>query len=296
MKVNVSNAPVSWGMSYVGQPGAPPWRNVIREIREAGYRYTELGPIGFYPEDPAAYGAALAENGLTLVAGHVFEHLHDPRRRDHCLDVARRVLRMIAPNGAKRLVVIDHVTAQRGAAAGRPDVAPRLGMAEWKQMLDLIVEIATMARDQGVTAVLHPHAATHIEYRDEIDRAMQELDPTLVKLCVDTGHSAYAGVDPVDLVRTYGSRVQHLHFKDVNPTVRAKVVAEGIDFDRAVGIGVFCRLGTGLVDFNAFRTALEGAGYDAAGTVEQDVEPNAALNPIADAAASLAYLKSVGIA
>jgi hypothetical protein len=51
-----------------------------------------------------------------------------------------------------------------------------------------------------------------------------------------------------------------------------------------------------LVDFNAFRAALEGAGYDAAGTVEQDVEPNAALNPIADAVASLAYLKSVGIA
>ena len=46
----------------------------------------------------------------------------------------------------------------------------------------------------------------------------------------------------------------------------------------------------------AFRDALEQAGYDAAGTVEQDVEPAATLNPIADATASLAYLKSVGIA
>jgi inosose dehydratase len=163
-------------------------------------------------------------------------------------------------------------------------------------MLGLIAEIAAMARDHGVTAVLHPHAATHIEYRDEIDRAMDELDPALVKLCVDTGHSAYAGVDPVDLVRTYGDRVQHLHFKDVNPVVRGKVVAEGIDFDRAVGIGVFCRLGSGIVDFPAFRDALAATGYDAAGTVEQDVEPNAALDPVADAAASLAYLKSVGIA
>jgi inosose dehydratase len=90
--------------------------------------------------------------------------------------------------------------------------------------------------------------------------------------------------------------VQHLHFKDVNPVVRAKVVAEGIDFDRAVGGGVFCRLGTGMVDFPAFRAALEATSYDAAGTVEQDVEPNAALRPVADAAASLAYLRSVGIA
>jgi inosose dehydratase len=296
MKVKVSNAPVSWGMSYVGQPGAPPWQDVLREIRKAGYRHTELGPIGFYPEDPAAYGAALAENGLTLVAGHVMENFHDARDRDHCLDVARRVLRMIAPNGAKRLVVIDHVNKERSVTAGRPDVAPRLDRATWKHMLDAMLEVARMAHVQGVTAVLHPHAATYVEYRDEINRAMDELAPDLMKLCVDTGHSMYAGVDPVDLVRVYGPRVQHLHFKDVNPSVRAKVVAEGIDLDGAVSIGVFCRLGSGMVDFAAFRSALEAAGYDAAGTVEQDVEPNAALDPIADAAASLAYLKSVGIA
>lgn len=297
MKVKTSNAPVSWGVSYVGQPGAPPWQTVLREIADAGYRFTELGPIGFYPEDPKRFGEALAETRLTLVAGHIFEHLHDPRRRAHCLDVARRVLKMIAPNGARRLVVIDHVTPQRGAAAGRSDIALRLDQGDWKQMMDLITEVATIARDEhGVTATLHPHAATHIEYRDETDRAMDDLDPSLVKLCVDTGHSAYAGVDPVDLVKTYGERTRHLHFKDVDPKVRARVVKDGIDFDRAVALGVFCRLGSGMVDFPAFRGALEEAGYDGAGTVEQDVEPSAILNPIADATGSLAYLKSVGIA
>lgn len=297
MKVNVSNAPVSWGVSYVGQAGAPAWRDVIRQIGEAGYRYTELGPIGFYPEDPAQYGAALAESGLTLVGGHVFEHLHDPRRREHCIDVSRRVLRMIAPNGGRRLVVIDHVTLARGAAAGRPDIAPRLDAGIWKQMMGLVTDIAKMARDEfGVTATVHPHAATHIEYRDETDRAMDDLDSDLVKLCVDTGHSAYAGVDPIDLVRTYGERVRHLHFKDVNPKVRKRVVAEGIDFDSAVGMGVFCRLGSGVVDFAGFRDALDAANYDGAGTVEQDIEPNETLNPVPDAKGSLAYLKSVGIA
>jgi inosose dehydratase len=97
-------------------------------------------------------------------------------------------------------------------------------------------------------------------------------------------------------VKTYGERTQHLHFKDVDPAVRARVVREGIDFDSAVGLGVFCRLGKGMVDFPAFRAALERAGYDGAGTVEQDVEPNATLDPVADAVGSLAYLKSVGIA
>jgi inosose dehydratase len=297
MKVRTSNAPVSWGMSYVGQPGAPPWRNVLREIAAAGYRFTELGPLGFYPEDPKAFGDALAENGLTLVAGHVFEPMHDPRKRDQSIEGARGVLKMIAPNGARRLVVIDFITRERSLAAGRPDIAPRLESGDWRRMMEVITEIATIARDEyGVTAVLHPHAATNIENRDETDRAMDDLDASLVKLCVDTGHSAYAGVDPVDLVKTYGERTQHLHFKDVDPAVRARVVREGIDFDSAVGLGVFCRLGKGMVDFPAFRAALERAGYDGAGTVEQDVEPNATLDPVADAVGSLAYLKSVGIA
>jgi hypothetical protein len=35
MKVKTSNAPVSWGMSCVGQPGAAPWQTELREI--AGY-------------------------------------------------------------------------------------------------------------------------------------------------------------------------------------------------------------------------------------------------------------------
>ena len=251
------------------------------------------GQSGFYPGRPEAVRRGAGRERADACGRPYLRALHDPQKRDQCIDVARRVLRMIAPNGARRLVVIDYVTKARGVAAGRPDVAPRLDPGNWKRMMGLIVEIATMARDEyGVTAALHPHAATHIEYRDETDRAMDDLDPSLVKLCVDTGHSAYAGVDPTDLVRTYGARTQHLHFKDVDPKVRARVVTEGIDFDGAVALGIFCRLGSGMVDFPTFREALEEVGYDAAGTVEQDVEPAATLNPIADATASLAYLKS----
>jgi inosose dehydratase len=36
-----------------------------------------------------------------------------------------------------------------------------------------------------------------------------------VGLCLDTGHLAYAGDDPVDAFRQYASRVNLCHLKDI---------------------------------------------------------------------------------
>lgn len=297
MSVNVANAPVSWGVDYPDAPENPAWQTVMSGIAEAGYRFTELGPLGYYPEDPAVFGEALRSRGLTLVGGHIFEPLHDGAERERILGVADRVCRMIAPNGGRRLVVIDHISVPRNGTAGRPEAAERLDPARWRAMMGLVADVARMARDEhGVTAVLHPHSACFIEFEDEIERAMDELDPDLVKLCVDTGHSVYARVDPAALLRRHGARVQHLHFKDVNPAVHAEVVAEGVDFDAAVGRGVFCPLGRGMVDFEEFRRALDETGYRAAGTVEQDVDPTKAPDAVGDARRSLDYLRGAGIA
>jgi inosose dehydratase len=36
-----------------------------------------------------------------------------------------------------------------------------------------------------------------------------------VGLCLDTGHLAFGGADPVDVAETYAARITHLHLKDV---------------------------------------------------------------------------------
>ena len=81
-------------------------------------------------------------------------------------------------------------------------------------MMERIAEIARITRDDyGVSSSLHAHGGCYIEFEDEIDRAMDDLSPDLVGLCVDTGHSAYAGIDRVGLIRRYGSRVFHMHLQ-----------------------------------------------------------------------------------
>ena len=64
MSINLANAPVSWGVDYAEDPKNPPWEKVMTEIADAGYRYTELGPYGYYPTDPARLRAEFERRGL----------------------------------------------------------------------------------------------------------------------------------------------------------------------------------------------------------------------------------------
>ena len=56
VKLRIGNAPCSWGVEFADDPRNPPWERVLDETVEAGYEGTELGPIGFMPEDPALLG------------------------------------------------------------------------------------------------------------------------------------------------------------------------------------------------------------------------------------------------
>ena len=90
-----------------------------------------------------------------------------------------------------------------------------------------------------------------------------------LQLCIDTGHFAYAGIDPVRFLAEHRDRTPYLHFKDINPIVHQKVLSDGVAFFDAISLGVFCPVGQGMVDFAALATELEGGfdrlGHDRAG-------------------------------
>ena len=297
MSIRVGNAPCSWGIDYADEPGNLPWERCLDEVRASGVDCVDLGPPGYFPEEPGTLAEALARRGLALTAGHLFEHFNDPGARNAILAQAHRVCAVLTSLGVDRLVVIDHISPERGRTAGRSEAARRLPKADWSAMMASFAAVGRLARDEyGVRAALHPHAACYVEFDDEIEAAMNDLDPDLVGLCVDTGHSAYAGVDPTALVRRYGDRLVHVHFKDVDPGVRRQVLADGVDFERAVSRGIFCPLGQGMVDFAGFRDALAAVGYASWGSIEQDVDPAGRTDFVANARASISYLREVGIA
>lgn len=57
----------------------------------------------------------------------------------------------------------------------------------------------------------------------EVERMMEHTDPEYVNLLFDTGHFAYCGEDPLEMVGKYVGRIKHVHLKDIRPEVVEKV-------------------------------------------------------------------------
>ncbi|QFI68728.1 TIM barrel protein [Sinorhizobium alkalisoli] len=294
MHVKLANAPVSWGVDYADDPKNPPWHKVMDEIAEAGYSHTELGPYGFYPTDPKKLANEFLSRGLTVAAGFVFQILHDPANTDAVLENTARTVELLSAVGGRYLVTIDHISEERMATAGRRDFAKKLSDSQFEHMIGLIDRIADIALASGVKPVVHQHAGCYIEFEDEIEGVLQRLDAERVGICIDTGHMAYAGIDPVAFYERHAKRVQYFHFKDIDPDVHKRVLAEKIPFLAAVEQKIFCPMGAGVVDWEKLANAIKTLGYNGAATIEQDIDPTLSFDPLGDARKSLAYLKSVG--
>ena len=285
----LAGAPISWGVSEV-----PAWGHrmaagrVLTEMREAGLQATELGPPGFLPADPAGLRAALARHGLALAAGFAAAVLHRPERRQAALAGLAATARTLAGAGADVLVVA-------AASAGRGyDERERLDDAGWEALAASLAEAEAIAGRHRLALALHPHVGTVVERHDEIRRLLEQTD---VDLCLDTGHLAVAGADPLRVVVEAGSRVVHVHLKDVDAALAGRVRAGDVAFAEAVRRGLFRPLGAGDVDAAAVLARLRAAGYRGWFTLEQDAalpaEPELGAGPVADVRRSIAFFESL---
>ncbi|MGR3464556.1 TIM barrel protein [Limimaricola sp.] len=294
MKISIGNAPCSWGVEFAGDPRNPDWRDVLRDCAAAGYRGIELGPVGYMPEDPAELGEALDEHGLELIGGVVFRAFHDPAAWEDVQDAARRTCAALAAHGARHLVLIDSISPRRAPTAGRADEAEHMDAAEWAGFRDRIAEVARIGQDHGLIPGIHAHAAGFMDFEPELERLLEEVDDALLKICFDTGHHSYAGFDPIAFMQRHKSRISYMHFKDIDPKVKARAIANRTGFYDACGQGIFCNLGEGDVDFPAVREVLLSAGFEGWCTVEQDCDPTLDPDPLKDARKNRAYLDSIG--
>jgi inosose dehydratase len=295
MTIRIGNAPCSWGIEFPRDPSYPSWQSVLSDCAAAGYKGIELGPIGFMPEDPAILADALAQNDLTLIGGVVFRAFHDPAMWDNVMDGAVRTCKSLVAHGAKHLVLIDSISPRRAPTAGRASEAEQMDKAEWVAFRDRFATIAKMGTEEyGLTVGIHAHAAGFIDFEPELERLLDEVDEKHLKICFDTGHHSYAGFDPVAFMRRHMSRISYMHFKDIDPVVKAKAIANRTGFYEACGQGIFCNLGQGDVDFPAVRQLLLDANFEGWCTVEQDCDPSMDVRPIDDARANREYLQSIG--
>lgn len=136
-----------------------------------------------------------------------------------------------------------------------------------------------VAEDHGVTILLEPHGPITGTI-DGTSALLDAIKSPALALNLDTGNSWLAGTDPVEYVKTFGSLIEHVHWKDLGAVWEAK---RGHVF----GCGMAdIPLGQGVIDIEGAFRALESAGFDGYSTLEVGGD-DAVLG-------SAAYLESLG--
>lgn len=286
-KANIAGAPISWGVCEVPGWGHQMVRDrVLAEMVSVGYTACEFGPLGFLPESPAERKAVLEAAGLTAVGGFVPVVLH---KADHNpVPEITAELEVFKACGATVMVL--------AASSGEDsyDSRPVLTDAEWDTMLANLGALRDLAATYGVTAVIHPHVGTMVEDNADITRVLNGSD---IGFCFDTGHMLIGGTDPVQFAVEHADRIKHVHLKDVNLPVAERVRSGEITYYVGVTQGLYAPLGQGDVDVATIVGSLTKAGFTGWYVLEQDnvitAEPSEGAGPLADARASVEYLRSV---
>lgn len=270
MSVKLGSAPDSWGVWFPEDDKQIPWERCLDEMAKAGYQGVELGPWGYLPNEYNKLKAELKKRNLELTSTTLVGDLTSSEKTDELIVLLDEMseLQLRFPT-AKYVVLIDDCYTD--LFTGELVCSPELNDEEWKKFVANIDRIKNHAKSNyGLEVVFHPHAQSHIETEEQIEKLLKDSD---INLCLDTGHHAYADGDPVEFMKKYYDRIPYLHVKSCDFKVRERMKQEGWSFAKAVSEDIMCEPEKGVVDFEAFIQVLKAINYDGWAIVEQDMYP-----------------------
>jgi inosose dehydratase len=294
-KLRLGTAPDSWGVWFADDPHQVTWDVYLDEIAAVGYVHTELGPQGFMPQDPGRLKDELAKRGLSVCGGTVFAALHEGAQ---ALQKAKAAFgqeaKLLAALGAEYLVHLpeQYTDMHTGAATQDAEIDPE----QWKNLVTGTDELARyLYASYGVKLVFHPHVDTHVDTQQRIERFLEDTDPELVNLCLDTGHIAYCEGDNLEIVQRFPARITYVHLKSVDPAVRARALAEKLPLSEAVKLGAMCEPPYGEPDMPPLLGVLGELDRDIFCVIEQDLYPVEPHIPLPIGARTAGYYAGCGL-
>ena len=294
-RLTLATAPDSWGVWFPEDDHQVGWRQYLDEAAAAGYLWTELGPQGYLPQDPEQLRDELAARGLSVCGGTVFAGLHKGKEAlEQAKEDFGREARLLRAVGAEYLVHLpEQYTDQHGGALTESaEIEPE----QWAALVTGTDELARyLFEEHGTKLVFHPHADTHVDTQERIERFLADTDPALVRLCLDTGHVAYCGGDNLEIIRKYPDRVTYVHLKQVDPRIRERVARENLSLAEAVPLGVMCEPPFGEPAMPELLAALADLDRDVYCVVEQDLYPVEPHVPLPIQARTAGYYRGCGL-
>lgn len=280
----IGNAPCSWGINYP-TGNASSWQTYLDEVAAAGYRGTELGPFGFLPKDKALLRRELDARGLTLIGATHVHTFGDRNAAPELMTTLRELAPIMRDLGAGHIVIMDESNWYQ------PEQEGVLDATGWQGLVDTVREAqAVIETEFGLKASFHPHVGTAVEFEAQIDRLLAETD---IDLCFDTGHHAFWGQDPLAYMRKVWDRIAYIHLKNVDASVRQRVLDKQLSIEASYGAGVMAPLPDGAVDIAEIMGFLAERKFTGPVVVEQDIAENAAETPLQLATRNFVYMQKV---
>ena len=278
-KVKLGIAPIAWTNDDMPDLGAEnTFEQCVSEMALAGFTGSEVGSK--YPKDAAVLKKALDLRGIEI-CNQWFSSFLITKPFEEVEKECRAQLAFLKALGSK----IIGFSEQSYSVQGQMDT-PVFGHKyvmnddEWKPLCEGLNRLGKIAKEEyGISLTFHHHMGTVVQSEAETERLMNGTDPEYVSLLFDSGHFAYAGEDPVEVVKKYISRIKHVHLKDIRPDEVAKVKAENKSFLQGVRAGAFTIPGDGCVDFDSIFKVLEENDYSGYMVVEAEQDP-AKANPL----------------
>jgi inosose dehydratase len=273
VSLRLATAPVSWGIweQTIERDDLVPPQALLEIVTAMGYRALESGPPGYLAADGRAAAELLAPFEVEVVATFLPLRLDDEEGFRVDLEALEQTTDVLAATGGRLVILADAERPERVHACGRPELLRSTAWASgtFDAAAERLGRAVERCASRGLRAAFHPHAASYVESPEETDALLSRTPPEL-GLCVDTGHCVVGGGDPVDLVRRHADRLVHVHLKDVDEAVLARLRAGEIDMDEAWREGVFCPFGEGVVALREFLALPEVRALDGFAALEQD--------------------------
>lgn len=277
--VKLGIAPIAWTNDDLPELGGEnTFQQCVSEMALAGFTGSEVG--NKYPKDPAVLKPMLELRGIEICNAWFSTFLISKPYEETEAEFEKHVA-FLAAMGAKVVGVSEQSYSTQGIQT-QPVFEDKYNMndEEWALLCDGLNRLGKLSLEKyGVALTFHHHMGTVVQSAAETDRLMEGTDPRFVSLLFDSGHFAYCGENPTELVTRHAKRIKHVHLKDIRPDVVARVRRECMSFLEGVRQGAFTIPGDGCVEFDPIFKVLAESGYEGYMVVEAEQDP-AKANPL----------------
>jgi inosose dehydratase len=251
------------------------WRFTDERKSEVIAKFAEYGFLGIQVSEKQAnsseYRNLFTEHSIAAAELYIAIKCDTKSIAENSDEETKRKIDAAKNANAEMIVFAVDGDAIRDQIASNAHQGPSLTPEGLTQLAEHVNKWSKYSNSLGMRASFHPHAATYIETSEETAALFSKLDEN-VGLCLDVGHWLVGGGDPVAAVKEYNSRITHVHIKDVDPQVLAKLKAgkyEGMDI--AVNQDkLFAPAGTGALDLDGLLDSLNQVGFSGWLMSEQD--------------------------